>query len=467
MRSLGTLPIAAIVRYVAIKMATSSRAGELSVKSLETLILRITAEPLSIATGIIIARTLGPSAKGVQAYTSIVLGLLVAISTGQSLAVAWQYGRLKIASSIVYVAMLRLFVVAIIPLSLVVLAAGIVRHDIGLSAAALMFPLVYYAQTTLAFFVSDGNVRWANLQSNIVPAIFLIFVAIAAFIFHAGIEAMMLLWVLAWAIVAAWAYRMNRKYRQPRDANVRASSPTISETSRAQLGFMAKATLNQLVQILNFQIDLLIVLYVLGTSWGGIYSLAVSTGQAMWHISRPLAVSAFGRVVSGSKEESAELTAACLRHSLFLVTLACAVLFFAGPPLIVLIYGHKFGAAGPALQWILPGIVAYCAMPFLSQFFTVQVGRPMLATIAGAISTVVCVVTMLLLLSRFGIVAGAMGTSASYVASFIFMLVLFQRETKLSPFKMLVFTRSDFRHYLTLGRALIEGAMAFFRVKFA
>ena len=443
----------------------SGGARELSLKSLETLVLRLTAEPLTIATGVIVARTLGPAGKGILAYTGLMLGLLIAISTGQSLAVSWQYGRLKVESAVVYRAMLRLFRLVVLPLSLVLVTIGAFRRDGGLAAAALMFPFVYYAQTTLAFFMSDGKVRWANIQGNIAPGIFLIFVSVAAFAFHAGIGAILVLWVLAWAIVAVWAHRMNAPYRPARDAVFNAR--LVVETAVQQWWFMVKATLNQFVQILNFQIDLLIVLAVLGPSQVGIYSLAVSTGQAMWHISRPLAVSALGRVVGSSKEESAELTAACLRHSLFLVGAACVMLFIAGPALITFVYGPKFAPAGPALRWILPGIIAYCAMPFLSQFFTLQVGRPLLSTLAGAISTVVCAATTIVLLPKFGIVAGAIGTSASYVASFIFMLALFERETKLPVSKLLVLTRADVRHYTDLVRALIGSARAFVRVNVA
>jgi len=447
-------------------MQPSSGARELSFKSLETFVLRITQQFLTIATGVIIARALGPSGKGVLTYCGLVLGLLIAISTGQSLAISWQYGRLKIASNVVYSAMLRLFCMAVIPLSLAIVVAGVIRHDVALAAAALMFPFVYYAQTTLAFFMSDGKVRWANIQGNIATGSFLIFVIVAAYVFHAGITAMLALWILSWAVVAAWAYSMNTKYRFSA-AESKIDTPPVWETARKQFGFMFKATLNQFVQVLNFQIDLLIILAFLGTSWTGIYSLAVSAGQAMWQISRPLAVSAYGRVVSSSKEESADLTAACLRHSLFVVGIACVVLFFAGPSLIVLVYGHKFAPAGPALQAILPGIVAYCAMPFLTQFFTLQIGRPTLSTIAGSISTIVCAATTALLIPRFGIVAGAIGVSVSYVAAFIFMLMLFQRETKISLFRALILTPSDLRHYVTFARTLVSGAISFFRVKFA
>ena len=55
----------------------------------------------------------------------------------------------------------------------------------------------------------------------------------------------------------------------------------------------------------------------------------------------------------------------------------------------------------------------------------------------------------------------------SLIASFAFMLVMFQRETKISIRESLVFTASDFRHYVSLFHALTSGTRDFFRLKVA
>ncbi len=44
---------------------------------------------------------------------------------------------------------------------------GLWRHDVMLVAPALALPFAYFNQVTLAFFLSDGHVRWANVQGLI------------------------------------------------------------------------------------------------------------------------------------------------------------------------------------------------------------------------------------------------------------------------------------------------------------
>jgi O-antigen/teichoic acid export membrane protein len=398
--------------------------------------------------GIIIARAFGPGGKGIYAYATTVLALALTVSSGQSSAISWQYGRLKIASSTVYAAMLRFMGIVIVPLALALAIVGFVRRDPGLWAAALVLPFAYLNQTTLAFFMSDGKVRWANIQGSLVPGFFLAAICVVAFVFHAGMIAVLIVWIVAYALVSVRSVAAVAPYRlRPRgEAN-------IWETFRQQAGFAAKASLNQLMQALNFQIDLFIILYALGAKSLGVYSVAVGIGQLMWYISRPLAVSSYGPVTSGTKSEAAYLTIVCLRHAIAMVGAACIFLFFAGPYLIELLYGGRFSGAGLAMRWILPGIVAYCALPFFGQFFVLQLGRPSIMIVSAGISTVLCAAVTLALISRFGIVAGSIGTSISYLGSFAFMAIVFQRETKISPLAIFAYSRKDIGHYVELMRA--------------
>ena len=111
-------------------------------KSLETFVLRLVSEPVMIVAGVIIARTLGPSGKGTMAYAAMVLALLATISTGQSLAISWQYGRLKLDSRAVYSAMVRFFAIVVIPVSLVLAVIGAILILLGRKKK----PLIGYAR---------------------------------------------------------------------------------------------------------------------------------------------------------------------------------------------------------------------------------------------------------------------------------------------------------------------------------
>jgi O-antigen/teichoic acid export membrane protein len=142
-----------------------------------------------------------------------------------------------------------------------------------------------------------------------------------------------------------------------------------------------------------------------------------------------------------------------MRHSLAFVTAAAAVAYVVAPMLIVPIYGAPFAAAGNVVRMLLPGIVAYCLMPLLATFFTQQLGRPSIPLALSAISTVLCAAATAALLPRYGIIAGAAATSASYVTAVAIGAVLFVRRTGISPAALFILNGDDVRRYAQLFSA--------------
>jgi O-antigen/teichoic acid export membrane protein len=229
---------------------------------------------------------------------------------------------------------------------------------------------------------------------------------------------------------------------------------------REQSLFSLRVTFNQLLAMLNYQIDVFIVLFVLGHAWLGRYSIAVGIGAMMWQLSRPLTATSYGSVTSGTPEEAARVTVLCVRHALFSVGLASVVLAVIGPWLLQLVYGPAFAPSGRALQLLLPGVIAYCAVPFFGQYFTLQLGKPGLNTIVIGTSTVLCAIVTLDLVHRFGILAGAIGTSVSYTVAFLICAIVFCRKTR-TPFSALfAFSAADFDHYVLLVRWIVSGLRA-------
>lgn len=180
----------------------------------------------------------------------------------------------------------------------------------------------------------------------------------------------------------------------------------------------------------------------------------------MWQLSRPLTATSYRSVTSGSAEQAARITVLCVRHALFSVGLASIVLAAIGPWLLQLVYGPAFAPSGRALQLLLPGVIAYCTVPFFAQYFTLQLGKPGINTIVIAISTIVCAAVTLVLVHRFGILAGAIGTSVSYTAAFAICAIVFCRRTRTSPLTLFAFNASDLDQYVMLLRWILSGVRA-------
>jgi O-antigen/teichoic acid export membrane protein len=416
-------------------------------KSLENFFVRIFGQVVALCVGIAIARLLGPVGKGVYAYVATTMGLIVTLALGQGSAFAYQLAKGGQPTRVVYRAMLQTVAIFTIPLAGVLIAiAFAVRGQHVLVAAALALPFALYMSFANGFFLASSDVRSSNLQALVSGAVLLF--AIPLLFLHGGLYGVLAIWFVSYAAAAGFSTLRLRRY-------LAADKARPSEYPfKAQFVFGIKTTLNALVEELNMRVDIYLVLIMIGARALGIYSLGIGMASLLWQLSRPISTAAFGRIGSTDEKEAAALTVQCMRHSFAFVLLAAVVAFIAGPYLIVLVYGPQFAEAGLVLRLLLPGIVAYCLMPLLATFYSQQLGRPEVTLVLSAISTVVCAAVTAAFIPRYGMAAGAVASSLSYMIAVAIGAALFIRRTGVSPLSMIVLTREDIRAYARLVAGL-------------
>jgi O-antigen/teichoic acid export membrane protein len=428
--------------------------SDIARKSAETFGFKVLYQGVNALTGILLARVLGPYGKGIFAYVASALAVLLALNSGQGAAISWQYGRLKRPSAEVLHAMLRVLLFGGAPLALIVTVIALTVPDqVHLLAVALIVPFAFFIQMTLAFYLADGNVRVFNMQMIITSVVFLVGLVPSLLLFHLGITAVLVCWVFSY-VVTAFYVMVNLK---PYYARSRGNTSLYRE----QLTFGFKASANAVASLLNYQIDIFIIRFVLGAAALGVYSIAIAAGEFILQLNGPLRQSAFGRINSGSRSESANLTAKCVRHTLAGSCLACIVAFFLIPPLIPLVYGKAFEGGGTALRFLTPGIAAYSVLPFFSVFFTQQLGRPLQQLLILSGSALLCAVITFATVKSLGIAGGAIATSLSNVAALVTSVILFRRETGMSLKTLFGFTRDDLRPYKNLINSFLHRAWSF------
>jgi O-antigen/teichoic acid export membrane protein len=212
-----------------------------------------------------------------------------------------------------------------------------------------------------------------------------------------------------------------------------------------------------LAVLLNFRIDVFLIIFILGQSALGIYSVGLGIGELLWQLSRPIVTASFGRIARGTEEKGAEATATAMRHSFALAVLAAILIFFLAPPVIPLVYGSAFAPAVMVTWLLLPGIVAYSIMGALSTFFSQQLGEPRLPLLFRLISIVICAVVTVLTLPRLGIAGGAIATSLSYLISFGLAATYFVRRTAIRPRRLFLLAKSDLVPYRSLLSSALQG----------
>jgi O-antigen/teichoic acid export membrane protein len=422
-------------------------------RSFETLVLSVLSRAIAMGGNVVVARVLGPAGKGIVTYAVSILTFVLALFSGQTSAIAYQYGRRGTPLRTVYSAMLKVLVLVVAPISAGIIAIALTMKGQGpLVAAAAALPLAAYVQATRGFFLADAAVRAANVQALIAPATFAVAGSIALLVTHGS------LWVLLGVFVLSYVPAVVYTLRELRTLHAERPGEPVQNPVRGQLIFGSQVGAVNLVNFLNNRVDLFIIIFVLGVKAVGVYSVSIAIAEVLWQISGPVAVAAYGPISTLSEPDAATLTAKCIRYTLPIALVVSVGTFFLAPPLVTFVFGQPFAEAGYVTRYFLPGAIAWSAMYHINTFLTIQLGRPQLVFWIQAVSATICAATTLALVHRIGIASGAIGSSVAYIVGTAWAVIYFLRRTNLNPLELVAFGKDDLRRYLDLAGWLVHRA---------
>lgn len=198
--------------------------------------------------------------------------------------------------------------------------------------------------------------------------------------------------------------------------------------------FGLKGHVANLLQFLNYRLDMFLVNYFLGPAAVGIYGVAVSLAELMWFL--PDAVGFV--IVPRTAAARTDVGTSGWRYAI-LTTAAAAVgavmLAIAAPVIIRSVFSASFVSAYPALLWLLPGAVLLSGAKVLASEVLGR-GYPQYNAITAAVGLAVTVALDLLLIPSLGIAGAAMATSLSYatvLAAVVYFSVMLGRRRVTSP----------------------------------
>ncbi|MBC5823519.1 MAG: oligosaccharide flippase family protein [Candidatus Eremiobacteraeota bacterium] len=326
---------------------------------------------ISVATGIMVVRWLGPTGKGQLSGLELLRSTVSAFTGGLGAAVTYQFA--KKGRTLTELALPLVQVIA--GLSVIVWAGlsvwGAVR---GISAAWIICMVAVPASLILAlqtaFYTGLNRVRVLNYQTLGLAAGMMVAVVIAVQVLHKGTVGVIVAWALCLNAAAAviGAQVLHPKYMKV------AGSWHARLRELTSLGL--RWTILGLMAFLTYRTDSILVAGLLGVASFGVYSVAVSAGELLFKISRSVATASVLKISSSPAPLAAELTAKAIRLSTVTVLGAAVGAFSIGPILIQQFYGPRFAGAGLPLRILIPGVVLFSSTGIFAQFFTYQLGRP-------------------------------------------------------------------------------------------
>ncbi|HKC50996.1 MAG TPA: oligosaccharide flippase family protein [Myxococcota bacterium] len=187
----------------------------------------------------------------------------------------------------------------------------------------------------------------------------------------------------------------------------------------------------------------------------GVYAAAVSVVAPLRLIPGALGTVLLPRLAGASESDAAAFTAAVVRPSILLMLIAALALAGAGALGIPLLFGRDYAPAVVPFLVLLPGVTAVTVSRVLARYFA-AVGRQRALVVLLAAALLLNVALNYVLIPRAGIVGAALASLISYSLEAAAMTALFVVDSGEGLRATLVPRASDFEAYAARLREIIS-----------
>jgi O-antigen/teichoic acid export membrane protein len=372
---------------------------------------------ISLLCGLLLARWLGPSAKG-EYYLVVILPptIMVLIQLGLPQAFGYYTARGQtrgaITSTLTLTGILSLpalgATLALLPLLRETFLRG--PDPTLIIVGLLTIPLALNATMTTGIVVGRQAVRqYAAVQASVSLG-GAVLLALLVGVLRLSVPGAVATFLLVSAMQALGfllaAVQVTREVVEP-----------VPISYRQLLRFGLPLWPGGLTLYFSYRADVYLLAWLLASPSAplGYYSLAVSLAEMVFYVPNAVATLFFPRVASSPREASDREVAMVTRVTLLLTGMAGLALAPVGTLLVVVLL-PAFTPSLPAFYVLLPGVVALSITKVLSGYVS-GLGRTGLTSTVNACAFGLNVVANLLLIPRFGIVGAAAASLLSYSAS--------------------------------------------------
>lgn len=313
-----------------------------------------------------------------------------------------------------------LFLIAYVPLNLLARYLNCIQQGLSrfgrFNIARLSVQISYVVGVVLLFSFKIDQIAWVVavvVLSNIVATLFVLFTVVRP------------LWPL-----------------------VRIDWSLIRETFH----YGIRAHIGNLTPIDSMQLDLMVVVAILGPRNAGLYAVAASAAMIVRAQGGALGMVALPSVAASKTIEEKRLAASSLfRLALLLHLLTAAAIVIAAGVLVPAIYGKEFAAAVPIARVLTVGMVAASLRQVLGDCLR-GLGRPLAGTMVEVVSWPVAIAGLVILVPLLATIGAALATSFAYLAA-LSISAGFAKHSGLSWRSLFVPRRRDLALALALLRA--------------
>lgn len=397
---------------------------------------------VGLVSSVVLARSLGPSGRGILDLVLLVPGVL-GLLCGFSLASGVTFHIAKYPEKVrelIGAALLMNTVLACVQLAATVLFVML----FGRSFLRGVPPRFLYLAAALAFVqqlltgpfpaVLTGMQRFGFLAvlstiSTTLTALVYVLLAYKSWLTIPAVVIANFFVAILIGIITDWA-------------TLRATGlPSLNDTRScvsSLFKFSGLCHTSNVVTFLNYRLDSFLVNFFCGTGQTGLYACAVAVSEKLWMLPTLTSRVIFPYVAAGGARggDKATVTWTSFLINVALASAGGAVIWALAPPIVNLLYGPQFAPAAEGIRLLLPGIVALSGGKILANDLAGQ-GKPGYNTIIALLTLVVTVTLDLVLIPHYGLLGAAVTTSVAYTVQLTLVLYAHKHESASSTLEIL------------------------------
>lgn len=428
-------------------------------QSLGLLVASVAGNVAFFVSSLIIARSLGPSGRGVIAFfiVSVLVGCrLVSVGTAESTAVAcgrYPERRSAILSQAVGLSLVFGLVGGALLAGLLALAKRWLPPDID-DEMIVLIGIGILANTV--FLVAFGFLRGCSRFKAyggvlaLSPWVYAICLAVLWTRDDLTIRSVAVVWVIYSCATATASVVLS--------IPVAGLSRLDPRLIRESLRFGVRAWPGSLSSMVNARIDQVIMGFITTATILGFYSVAVNVSEILLYLPSATAAALLPALMRRAAEDRVAETLSVFRRLILVMLAVTSVAAAVGAPLIPVVFGHAFSSSVTPYLLLLPSGIGFAAL-LVSEAGLLAAGTPVRASLTMVIAVVTGVVLDFTLVPRLGANGASIAASAAWLAGGTLGILFLRRRGGL-PWSVLVPGRRDASGVVATARSTMSSLAA-------
>jgi len=432
----------------------------LASSALLTFVTRGVGIVLAATAGIVVARSLGPTGRGIYGLVTST-GLVFAAFAGLGISYAGIYlsGQKRFNRQVLLSNSLAWgLVVSSLWISGVLFTRAL-NHNFfdtlgegQLAVAVAGGGVILLISISKDFLLAHGDI-WAFNAVQFMESISRLAFIVAALIFLGLTDtAAVGAWLIALLATAALGvYSLTRYARILPALNIKAFTAQVSFGIRGYMGYVFQAA--------NHRLDVFFVAYFVGPAAVGYYAVGFGIAELLWEVPLALGTVLFPKGAALDARSNSRMAAAICRRTLFLTVLGIIALLALGRLVVLVLYGSEFLPSLGAFYILLPSALFFTIHKVLGSSLAGQ-GVPQATLYGGMLSVPAMVALNVILLPQMGIKGAAIASDVAYAINAAVILLIFRRVARLPLRETLLITRADLAESFRSARRMVAKVWA-------